>query len=178
MKVVVISGSPRKTANTQVMMQYVYDYVKSKNENSIFINLSKDKIDYFEGPAENYSETTKQAAKDLVEANVWLVGTPIYNSFFSSALKNLFEYVNYKKTEGKVAGLAILASGNIGFIDVQTLLTQLMSYFRVITNPKAVFVTADKIKDSSINDEDAKSRLRDLVDETLAMIRLDSKNQE
>jgi len=113
-----------------------------------------------------------------VEANVWLVGTPIYNSFFSSALKNLFEYVNYKKTEGKVAGLAILASGNIGFIDVQTLLTQLMSYFRVITNPKAVFVTADKIKDSSINDEDAKSRLRDLVDETLAMTRLDSKNQD
>ena len=178
MKVVVISGSPRKTANTQVMMQYVYDYVKSKNGNSIFINLSKDKIDCFEGPEENYSETTKQAAKDVMDADVWLTGTPIYNSFFSSSLKNLFEYVNYKKTEGKVAGLAILASGNIGFIDVQTLLTQLMSYFRVFTNPKAVFMTADLIKDSSIISEDAKSRLRDLVDETLAMTRLDSKNQE
>ena len=178
MKVVVISGSPRKTANTQVMMQYVYDYVKSKNENSIFINLSKDKIDCYEGPEENYSETTNQAAKDIMDADVWLVGTPIYNSFFSSSLKNLFEYVNYKKTEGKVAGLAILASGNIGFIDVQTLLTQLMSYFRVLTNPKAVFMTADKIKDNTINDDDFKSRLRDLVDETLAMTRLGSKNQD
>ncbi len=177
MKVVVISGSPRKTANTQVMMQYVYDYAKSKNGNSIFINLSKDKIDYFEGPEENYSETTKQAAKDIMDADVWLTGTPIYNSFFSSSLKNLFEYVNYKKTEGKVAGLAILASGNNGFINVQTLLTQLMSYFRVFTNPKAVFMTADMIKDSKIIDEDAKSRLRDLVDETLAMTILDSKNQ-
>jgi NAD(P)H-dependent FMN reductase len=178
MQVVVISTSPRKTANTQVMMQYVYDYVKSKNENSIFINLSKDKIDCFEGPEENYSETTKKAVKDIMEANVWLVGTPIYNSFFSSSLKNLFEYVNYKKTEGKVAGLAILASGNNGFINVQTLLTQLMSYFRVFTNPKAVFMTVDMIKDGMINDEGPKSRLRDLVDETLAMTRLDSKNQD
>ena len=167
MKVVVISGSPRKTANTQVMMQYVYDYVKSKNEDSIFINLSKDKVDCFEGPEENYSETTKQAAKDIMEADVWLVGTPIYNSFFSSSLKNLFEYVNYKETEGKTAGLMILASGNIGFIDVQTLLTQLMSYFRVITNPKAVFMTVDMLKDGKVSDENAKLRMKELVDGTI-----------
>ncbi len=177
MKVIVISGSPRKTANTQVMMQYVYDYIKSRNEDSKFINLSKDKIDCYEGPEENYSETTKQAAKDIMEADVWLVGTPIYNSFFSSSLKNLFEYINYKKTEGKTAGLAILASGDIGFIDVQTLLTQLMSYFKVYTNPKAVFLKADMIKDGKLINEEAKSRLKELVDGTLAMAtKLDSKN--
>lgn len=169
MKVVVISGSPRKTANTQVMMQFVYDYTKTKNEDTKFINLSKNKIDCYEGPEGNYSETTMQATKDITEADVWLVGTPIYNSFFSSSLKNLFEYINYKKTAGKTAGLAILASGNIGFIDVQTLLTQLMSYFRVFTNPKAVFVTADTIKDGAVSDEEAKVRLKELVDGTLTM---------
>ena len=169
MKVVVISASPRKTANTQIIMQYAYDYAKTKNGNTKFINLSKDKIDCYEGPDGNYSEVTKQAAKDITEADVWLIGTPIYNSFFSSALKNLFEYVNYKETEGKTAGLAILASGNIGFIDVQTLLTQLMSYFRVITNPKAVFLTVDSIKDGKVVDVDAQNRLKELVDGTFAL---------
>jgi NAD(P)H-dependent FMN reductase len=77
--------------------------------------------------------------------------------------------VNYKKTAGKTAGLAILASGNIGFIDVQTLLSQLMTYFRVITNPKAVFMTADMIKDEEISNGEAKKRLEELVDETLTM---------
>jgi NAD(P)H-dependent FMN reductase len=168
-KVVVISGSPRKTANTRIMMQYVYDYTKSKNDNTVFIDLSTGGIDYFRGPDETYSNTTKKASQDIMESDVWLVGTPIYNSLFSSALKNLFEYVNYKRTEGKVAGIAILASGNIGFIDVQTLITQLMSYFRVITNPKAVFMTVDMIKDGKIVNEDAKSRLRELVDETLSL---------
>ncbi len=167
MKVVIISGSPRKNGNTQFMMKFVHEYVKSKNHEVKFINLSEGGIDYYSGPDVDYSQTTKQAAKDITDADIWLIGSPIYNSFFSSALKNLFEFINYKNTEGKVAGMAILASGNIGFTDVQTLLTQLMSYFKVITNPKAVYMTADMIKDGAIIDETSKTRLKELVDETL-----------
>ena len=66
-----------------------------------------------------------------------------------------------------MARITILAAGNIGFINVQTLITQLMSYFRVITNPKAVFLTTESIKENSIDDEDAKTRLRKMVDEAL-----------
>jgi NAD(P)H-dependent FMN reductase len=84
-------------------------------------------------------------------------------------LKNLFEYIDYKKTAGKTAGLIIVASGNSGFTNVQTLLTQLMSYFNVITNPRAVFVTADTVDNNEIINEDVKSRLNQLVDETLKL---------
>ncbi|KAF6243050.1 NADH-dependent FMN reductase [Nitrosopumilus sp. b1] len=169
MKIVVISGSPRKNAVTQVMMKFVFDYVKTKNHDVKFINLSEGKIDYYRGPDVEYNETTKQAAKDITEADVWLIGSPIYNSFFSAALKNLFEFINYRSTAGKVSGLAILASGNIGFTDVQTVLTQLMSYFRVITNPKAVYMTADMFGENKIIDSVNETRLKELVDETLAL---------
>jgi NAD(P)H-dependent FMN reductase len=169
MKIVVISGSPRKNANTQVIMNYVYDYTKSKNQDTKFINLSEGQIEYYKGPNEEYNEATKIAANDITDADVWLIGTPIYNSFFSSALKNLFEYINYKKTAGKVAGIAILASGNIGFISVQTLITQLLSYFRVITNPKAVFLTTESITENLVSDVDAQNRLKEMVDETLKL---------
>jgi len=167
MKIVVISGSPRKNANTQVLMKFVYEYTKSENQDTKLINLSDGQIEYYRGPDVEYNETTKDAANDIMNADVWLIGSPIYNSFFSSALKNLFEYVNYKKTPGKVAGITILAAGNIGFINVQTLITQLMSYFRVITNPKAVFLTTESISENTVTDEDAKNRLKEMVDETL-----------
>ena len=166
-KVVVISGSPRKNGKTTALMKHVFEYVKQKADAKL-INLSEGGIDYYTGDG-NVSETTRQAAKDITEADVWLVGTPIYNSFFSSALKNLFEYIDYKKTEGKAAGLVILASGSTGFVDVQTLLTQLMSYFNVITNPRAVFVTADTIQNDQIVDDDVKIRLEDMVDKTLEL---------
>ena len=167
MKIVVVSGSPRKNANTQVIMKYVFEYTKSKNVDTKFINLSDGQIECYRGPEEEYNEQTKNAAKDIMDADVWLIGSPIYNSFFSSALKNLFEYINYKKTEGKVAGIVILAASNIGFIDVQTLITQLLSYFRVIANPKAVFLTTESLSENTISKEEDKKRLRDLVDDTL-----------
>ena len=169
MKIVVISGSPRKNANTQIIMKYVNEYVKLKNPDTKFTNLSDGEIECYRGYDVEYNQTTKNAAKDIMEADVWLIGSPIYNSLFSSALKNLFEYVNYKKTEGKVAGMAILAAGNIGFVDVQTVITQLLSYFRVITNPKAVYLTTDVFTENEISDEDAKNRLKEMVDETLQL---------
>ena len=171
MKVVIISGSPRKNANTEIMMKHVFEYTKQKNTDTKFINLSEGGYEYYRGFLNqvDYNEKTLQAARDITEADVWLIGTPIYNSMFSAALKNLFEFVNYKETEGKTAGLAILASGMVGFTDVQTLLTQLMSYFRVITNPTSVFMTADKIEDGQITSDDVKSRLNELVDKTLSM---------
>ena len=117
----------------------------------------------------NIMKLQRSATKDIMDADVWLIGSPIYNSFFSSALKNLFEYINYKKTAGKVAGITILAAGNIGFIDVQTLITQLLSYFRVIANPKAVFLTTESISENIVSDIDAQNRLKEMVDETLEM---------
>ena len=178
MKVVVISASPRKIAKTQVFMKYITEYLNNEcrevgdpNRGQLkFINLSDGGIDYYTGDG-NFSDTTKEAIKNITEADVWIIGTPIYNSFFSSALKNLFEYIDYKKTAGKTAGLVIVAAGNSGFTDVQTLLTQLMSYFNVITNPRACFVMADTADDCQIVDDDdgdlVKNRLKDLVDETL-----------
>lgn len=169
MRVAVISGSPRKGANTEIMMKYVYEYAKGKNADTRLINLSEGQVECYRGFGIEYNEATTTAAREILEADVWLVGTPIYNSFFSSALKNLFEYIDYKKTPGKTAGMAILAAGNIGFIDVQTLLTQLMSYFGVITNPKAVYMTVNDVSDGVITSQDAQSRLRGVVDETLAL---------
>jgi NAD(P)H-dependent FMN reductase len=167
MKVVVISGSPRKNSNTQIIMKYVYEYAKSKNQDTKLINLSEDQIEYYRGPDEEYNTVTKMAIEDITNADVWLIGTPIYNSFFSSALKNLFEYINYKKTSGKVAGITILGSGTIGFINVQTLVTQLLSYFRVVTNPKPVFLTTESITENSLSNIDGQNKLKEMVDDTL-----------
>jgi len=168
-KVIVLSGSPRKDGNTQIIMNHVLDYVVQKGVDVKFINLADDEYEMYRGWGINYNEKTLQAAKDITEADVWLVGIPVYNSMFSAALKNIFEFVSYKETEGKVAGLAIVAGGMISFGDVQTLFTQLMSYFRVITNPTAVYTPAENIEDGKITDEEVKSRLNQMVEKTLEL---------
>ena len=103
MKVVVISASPRKIGKTQTIMKYVAEHINDSGISPLevkFINLSDGGIDYYTGDG-NFSDATKQAIKNITEADIWIVGTPIYNSFFSSALKNLFEYIDYKKQQEK-----------------------------------------------------------------------------
>ena len=51
-----------------------------------------------------------------------------------------------------------------------------MSYFNIITNPRAVFVTANTVQDDHIINDDVKSRLKQLVDETLELARKVSNN--
>ena len=169
MKVVVLSGTPRKDGNTLIIMKHVLDYVNQKDVEVKFINLADDDYEMYRGWGITYNEKTSQAAKDITEADVWLVGIPVYTSMYSAALKNIFEFVSYKETEGKVAGMAIVAGGMISFGAVQTLFTQLMSYFRVITNPIAVYTPAENIEDGKITSDDVKSRLNEMVDKTLEL---------
>ena len=107
MKVVVISGSPQKTGKTPVLMKFITEYMKDLAhdvERSLevkFINLSDGDVDYYRGPKENYSDSTKMAAQNIMEADVWFVGTPIYNSFFSSALKICLSILIIKRRKVK-----------------------------------------------------------------------------
>ena len=85
MKVVVISASPRKIAKTQVFMKFITEYTNSLGLEDLevkFINLSDGGIDYYTGDG-NFSDTTKQAIKNVTEADVWIIGTQIYNSFLA-----------------------------------------------------------------------------------------------
>lgn len=168
MKVAVVSASPRPDSVTQHMMRLAHELASQKCD-STFINLAEAPVDQFRGHGRQYSEGTLRAAETMTGADAWLIGTPIYNSFFSSALKNLAEYLDYKKTPGKAAGLAIMASGEISFTYVQAMLTQLMSYFGAVTNPKAVFMTADQVRDGAVSDPDARERVASLVESTLSL---------
>ncbi len=168
MKIVVISASPRKESKTQFAMRLAYEHAKASCPDTTFVNMAETPIDCYRGFGESYGEATTNAAKAITDADVWIIGTPIYNSFFSSALKNMFEYIDYKKTPGKVAGMAIVASGEIGFNDVQTMITQLLSYFRVVANPTAAYITADKLDANGVEEKSAE-RIKNMVDQTLAL---------
>ena len=163
-----MSASPRKGANTQYMMREAYEYTRSKNADTVYLNLADGTIDRFAGlPPEEIGEATRTAIRDLAEADVWLIGSPVYNWSYSSALKNLFEFLDYKGNSGKVAGIALMASSEQSFSDVQVMLSKMMVYYGIHPNPKAVYMTAGMISGGAVADEDARSRLREMVDSTL-----------
>ena len=171
MKIAVISSSPRKEGKTQHVMRAVYEMAKTHEvTGTVFINLAEGGIDYYNGTAPQSPET-KKAVSELLAADVWFIGSPVYNSFFSAALKNLFEFIDYKKTKGKTCGVAVVGSGTISFLQVQNAVIALMTYFKVKTNPQTVFAISDDVGNDGELKGDLGERLNEMVKTTMDLAR-------
>jgi NAD(P)H-dependent FMN reductase len=171
MKILVINGSPSKKGSTKSASELALECVKEKWDADI-LDLSKNEVDCFIGFGEKYSEKSKRIVSSLKDYDGFIICSPVYNASFSSMIKNLFEHVDYKTLGGKVAGFIVVSGGSLSYIAVQTQLTTLMSYFKIISNPSAVFLGSDAFdKNKKIKDRGAKKRIDDLVESTINMIK-------
>lgn len=167
MKILIVCGSLRKESLTRVLTDIAYAYAKKNFDDVEY--LRKTGINNFEGFEAKCDDTTRNTI-DLVEnSDVLIIGCLIYNGLLGSALKNLFEFVNYQALEGKIAGFIIKSGGNISFLQVQGQLHALMNYFRVISSPRAVFATDENFDGTSLKDIKIEKRIKRLVDETVKL---------
>ena len=168
MKILVICGSPRKKSYTRILTNIAFEYVKSKEYDVTYLDLGKVKIEKFRGLEEKYDKATEDIVKLVESSDIFIIGSPIYDGVFSSAIKNLFEFVNYKALERRIAGFILMSEGTISYLQVQGQLQVMMNYFRVISNPRSVFVSIDDFdEDMKLKNEKIKERVEKLVDETL-----------
>lgn len=174
MKILIICGSPRKNSLTRVLTDLAHSYAKEKYASAQieYLDLGKYPVDNFRGFEEEYGQQTKNAIKLIEDSQVLIIGTPVYNGLLSSALKNLFEHINYKALEGHLAGFIIHGSGTISSLQVQGQLMALMTYFRVVSNPRAVFTSRNQHFDEkgNLTDEAVSKRIQKLVDESISMV--------
>jgi len=168
MKILLICGSPRKKSYTRILTDMAFDYAKKKNYDITYLDLGKVNIEKFRGLEEKYDEVTESAVKLIENSDVFIIGSPIYDGVFSSAIKNLFEFVNYKSLEGRVSGFILMAGSKISHLQVQGQLQALMNYFRVISNPRSVFVSIDDFDENmKLNNKEVKNRIEKLIEETV-----------
>ncbi len=167
MKILVINGSPTKKGYTKILSEFAFNCIKEEHE-CTFLDLGKGEVETFRGFEEKYDEKSKKIINSLKDYDVFLICSPIYNAFFSAAIKNLFEHVNYKALGNKAAGFIIMAGGKKSYTGVQGQLTTLMSYFGIVSNPQSVFVGPEAFdKKMKINDGELKRRIDEMVQKTV-----------
>jgi len=169
MKILIVCGSLREESLTRVLTDIAYEYAKKNYDNVEYLDLRKTRINNFEGFEAEYDESTRKAVNFVESSDVFILGCPVYNGLLGSALKNLFEFVNYKALEGRVAGFVLKSGGSISFLQVQGQLQALMNYFRVVSNPRAVFVTDEDFDGMKLKNVNIEERIKRLVDETINM---------
>jgi len=170
MKILVICGSRREDSLTRKLTDIAYEYAKGKYDDVSYLDLGKADIEPFRGFEAKYGDETMKTVRLVESTDVLIIGSPVYDAILSSGVKNLFEHVDYKALEGRVAGF-ITKSNNPGSNQqVRGHLVALMNYFNVLSNPRPVFSTDEDFDEKgNLRNEKIKERILNLVDSTVRL---------
>lgn len=166
----VVSGSPRDPSYCRALARELVGLVEGEAE-ARSLDLGRPHLEPFRGYDAEYGEEVERALELVREADLFLLVCPIYNGLLSAALKNLFEFVDYKALEGRVAGFVLQSGGAASYLEVHSQLVTLMNYFRIVSNPRAVYTSrGDFDSEYRLVSSKVRSRLQGLVEETLALL--------
>ncbi len=119
MKIIGISGSPRKDGNTEILVRRALDICKLKGAEIEFISLAEKNIEFY-SPVSTKNDDVPEIFERMKSADAIIIGSPTYFASVSAQLKALFDrslplrIENYKLS-GKVGGaIAVGGSRNGG----------------------------------------------------------------
>ncbi|HVL47377.1 MAG TPA: NAD(P)H-dependent oxidoreductase [Candidatus Thermoplasmatota archaeon] len=168
MRLVFIAGSPRRKSRTRVLVERARDHARNEHPEceTDLLDLAATTPEPFKDWETEYSDATRNVVERVLASDAMVVGSPVFNGSYSSAVKNLFEHIDYKELEGMVAGFIVVGGGDQSFLQVRAHLAQLMAYYRVPVVPRAVFATEEQVDEGP--PEKILKRIDRLVDATFA----------
>ncbi len=137
MKILGISGSPRKGGNTEIMMREALAAVQEAGKETELVLLSEKKVSPCDGCLAcvqsgicKIKDDMQPIYKEMEAADAIILGTPVYFMNVSAQMKAVIDrtypYRRNRKLRGKVAG-AIVVARRVG---AGAVLSLLYSYFQ------------------------------------------------
>jgi FMN reductase len=133
------------------------------------IDLKDYEIEMVDGrPLDSYNDDTKNAVEKILEADFFVMGTPVYQASIPGVLKNLFDHLPVTVFESKVVGYVSTAGSSHHSLVAENQLRPILSFFKAVVATKSVFVPNDSFnRENEIVDEDINRRLSELAEELL-----------
>jgi FMN reductase len=172
LKLVGISGA-LIGAKTASIVNEVLIRAKQKNSgiDTELIDLRDYKIEFVDGrPLESYNDDTKNVIEKILEADFFVIGTPVYQASITGVLKNLFDHLPTTVFESKVVGFVSTAGSNHHSLVAENQLRPILSFFKALVSSKNVFVSNDSFnRENEIVNEDVDRRLNELAEELVTL---------
>ncbi|MBP2239615.1 FMN reductase/FAD reductase [NAD(P)H] [Cytobacillus eiseniae] len=172
MKMLGISGTILG-AKTAILVEAVLKRAKEKNpEIEIeLLDLRDYQIEFCDGRnPELYNEDTKKMIQKITDAELYLVGFPIFNGSFPAPLKNIFDIVHPAVFRHKVMGFVANGGTYQHYLVVENQVKPIAGYLRSFVAPSYVYANGAHFNEANeIVDEDVLARIEALADELVIM---------
>jgi len=170
MKLIGLSGS-LIGEKTSKLVSEVLNQAKHMNPNIEIelIDLRNYRVEFVDGrPLTSYNNDTQMIVRKILEADCFVIGTPIYQASITGVLKNLFDHLPTNVFESKIVGIVTTGGSNKHFLVGENQLKPILSFFKSIIPSNNVFAHSSCFdKDSNLIDEDIINRVRRLAKEIL-----------
>ncbi|MED1625128.1 NADPH-dependent FMN reductase [Bacillus pseudomycoides] len=170
MKLLGISGDlvGKKTANAvnEVLMRAKKQNLDLEIE---LIDVKNYHVEFVDGRSlEEYNDDTKLVVNKILDADFFIIGTPVYQASITRVLKNLFDHLPIDAFKSKVVGMITLAGTSKHFLVGEMQLKPILSFFKAIVASNNVFIPSKSFNEQNqIDETDIIKRIDNLVSELL-----------
>ncbi|GAA4714172.1 NADPH-dependent FMN reductase [Brevibacillus fulvus] len=172
MKLLGISGTLVGT-KTKTIVQNVLDHVNmvAPEIQTECMDLRDYRLEFCDGrDPQAYTEDTKKAIELINHADFYVIGTPVFQSSLSGALKNLLDLVPPASFRQKVVGLVATGGTYQHYLVIENQLKPIFGYFRSIVAPSYVYAHSSHFNQrNDLVDEEVCQRVAQLAEELIWM---------
>jgi len=121
-------------------------------------------------PLDQYNEDTQNVIRKIKEADLYVIGSPVYQASITGALKNLFDHLPYDVFDKKVVGLVMNGGTDRHYLVMETHLKSIVSFLKAYVPSNSVYVTVENFnQDNEIADEEIQARIKQLGTEIVSL---------
>lgn len=171
MKITLLSGSTVGT-KTRTAMNYTKKILQEKypEEEVTLLDLAEFELVFSDGrDFREYKGDTKIVTETIMESDIILVGTPIFQASIPGSLKNVFDLLPQNGLRDKVTGILVTAGSSKHYLIAETQLKPILAYMKAQIVQTYTFMEEKDFYRKEIVNEDAVFRFERLVEDALML---------
>lgn len=117
-----------------------------------------------------YNDHTKTVLEKILNADFYVIGSPIYQSSITGVLKNIFDLLPVQSFQHKVMGFVATGGTYQHYLVIENQFRPIAGFFRAYVAPNYVYLNSEHFgADNSVQDEQVLERLAKLAEELVFM---------
>lgn len=170
--VLVVCGSRRDPSRTRTLTERVSECILDAGMGVDHLDLREQTMELFDGRERaEYDATTRNAVEQFLDANRYVIASPVYFGGMSGALKNLVDHVPYEEFQQtpRTAALVMTGRDSRHRYVLESQLRSTMVYLGVDVPTVSVFATEADFDEFTLTSPAVAARLEALVTDLRAL---------
>lgn len=165
MKLLGISGGPTQSSKTLLAVNSALEFASSHDPEIEIetLNISQFDVQFCDArdPAK-YEGDARILIDKIIDADAYIIGTPMYRGTYTGILKNLFDLIPNESMIGKPVGLIATGGSDHHYLALEHELKPLLGFFLAIVLPGVVYANNGHYSQGKIDSDELTMKLQQL----------------